>query len=81
MYLVPGLRAEASVCASVCERRVISGAILPDFRRSARFTHDHRGLQILRVKDAFDYADSWLTLFENIAQGLDDSYEAARAFP
>ena len=50
-------------------------------RRAARFTHDERGLQILRVKESFDNANGRVMFLDGIAQGLGNFYEAARAFP
>src|SRR5262245_20108203 len=48
---------------------------------SPSFAHDESGLEILGVKQAFDDTDGRLVLFEDVAQGLDDFYEAAGMFP
>src|SRR5689334_12649803 len=44
---------------------------------AARLAHDHRGLQVLRVEDAFHNADGGLKLFQDVTERLDDSHETA----
>lgn len=48
---------------------------------AAGLAHDEGGLQIARVEEAFDNAERWLVLGDDVAEGLMDFDEAARMFP